>query len=46
MRDTKLSYEEFREELPNLAREMFQKLTKQLLERLMLGEREMYLEGI
>ena len=44
MRDTKVSYEEFRKELPERIEEEIQMFTKQLLERLMKKEREIYLE--
>lgn len=44
MRDTKLSHEDFRKEIHKVARELIQEFTKQLFERLMLEEREMYLE--
>lgn len=44
MRDTKLSHEDFRKEIHKIAREILQEFTKQLFERLMLEEREMYLE--
>ena len=44
MRDTKLSHEDFRKEIHKVARELIQEFTKQLFEKLMIEERQMYFE--
>jgi hypothetical protein len=44
MKDTKASYEEFMKELSNKIEEEIKMFTRQLLERLMKKEREIYLE--